>query len=134
MSLFLCSLIRTSEVMIRSKKEDPKAPASVELDKFSYIEDAELNKYILSAKERRFKTALWELINRDYVEEKKTKRDQDGNRSNQGQALPNKALEQDAKAKKVKSSGSSNPDIINDAMENCIGEEIQEFTFIDDEE
>ncbi|KAF3337889.1 Brf1-like TBP-binding domain-containing protein [Carex littledalei] len=78
--------------MIRSKKEDPKVPASVELEKISYIEDAELNKYILSAKERRFKTALWELINRDYLEEKKTKRDQDGNRSNRGQALPNKVL------------------------------------------
>ncbi|KAF3340720.1 cyclin-dependent kinase B1-1 [Carex littledalei] len=76
---------KKNESKIRSKKEDPKVPASVELDKFSYIEDAE-------------------------------------------------ALEQDAKTKKVKSSGSSNPDITNDAMENCIGEDIHEFTFIDDEE
>lgn len=39
----------------------------IDLNKM-YLSGMQLNKYILSAKERRFKTALWKLINRDYLE------------------------------------------------------------------
>lgn len=47
-----------------------------------------------------------------------------------------KAVEQDAKKKKVESSvGVANdPDIIHDAIETWTGEEIDEYTFNDDEE